>query len=373
MKLRAENKVAMKKIAFVIPYLSGGGAERVTAVLASQISRMDAYEVHMVSYSRDLQRDYPISESVQWHCLDRKVSNGHMVFGKLRFFRGTIECIQPDCVVSLGGAGVIALLSLSMIGLNVPLILSERNDPRNDPKRWHLRLLRRWAYGRCDGVVFQTHEALGYFPHKIRRKGTVICNPLIGELPERYTGIREKRIVSCCRLAPQKNLDLLIDAFCDLSGKFPDYVLHIYGEGQERCRLEKKIRSMEMETRIVLRGYSNDIYEEIRKASMFVSSSDYEGISNSMLEAIALGVPTVCTDCPAGGAREMIRHGINGLLVPTRDRAGLAQAMTAVLGDPLLAERIGCEGEKLRHAISPEVVALRWLDFVEQVEKSYEC
>ena len=119
----------MKKLMFVIPQLSGGGAERVTAVLAGEISCMDGYEVHLVTYRRDSERDYPVAEDVVWHCMDIKFSGIRVLVEKLRFFRNIIARIKPDYVVSLGGAGVIALLALSMMGLDIPLILSERNDP----------------------------------------------------------------------------------------------------------------------------------------------------------------------------------------------------------------------------------------------------
>ena len=353
---------------FVIPLLTGGGAERVTAVLASRISRMEGHEVHVVTYYRDQDRDYPLAEGVIRHSMDREAG----LTEKIGYLRRTIRNVKPDCVISLGGAGIAALLAVSVAGLKIPLILSERNDPRSDPKSLLLRLLRQWAYRCCDGVVFQTHEAMEFFFPGIQRKSCVICNPLTGNLPPRFDGIREKRIVTCCRLNAQKNLDLMIDAFAGLAPEFTDYTLHIYGEGEERPRLEEKIQRMGLADRVFLRGYSNRIYEEIRKAALYVSSSDYEGISNSMLEAIALGIPTVCTDCPAGGARETIRHGVNGLLVPVGNREKLTRAMEEVLADEAFAGKLSVEGEKLRDTISTENIARQWLAFGERVERKNE-
>ena len=363
----------MRKFLFVIPYLYDGGAERVTAVLASQISCKPGYEVHLAVYRRDSEQEYPVYEKVRWHTMDGKSSGVRALTEKMRFLRNTIRSVQPDCVISLGGAGIIALLALAAKGLRTPLIFSERNDPKSDPKGKLLRMLRRWAYASSDGVVFQTHEAMEFFPAGIQRKSTVICNPVTENLPPRYAGVRDKRIVTCCRLNAQKNLDLLIDAFSDISESFGDYTLHIYGEGEERPRLEEKIARMGLSHKAFLEGYSNQIHQEIWKASMFVSSSDYEGISNAMLEAIAMGIPVVCTDCPAGGARETIRHGTNGLLVPVRDREKLAQAMIQVLEDPQLAESMGVAGEKLRDTIGKEAIAQQWIAFAEQVEKKYGC
>ena len=361
----------MKKLMFVIPYLSGGGAERVTAVLADRICRMEGYEVHMAVYTRDPSGDYPVDNRVIWHSMEEMSSGVGGLVQKVGFFRRLMGAVHPNCVISLGGAGVIALLAVSMAGKKIPLILSERNDPASDPKAPLLRLLRWVAYNCCDGVVFQTRRARDFFSHRIRRKSRVIPNPLTGMLPPRFTGEREKRIVTCCRLNVQKNLDLMIDAFSDIAPRCPEYTLHIYGEGEERSRLEEKILSMGLENRVFLPGYSSRIYDEIWRAALYVSSSDYEGISNSMLEAIALGIPTVCTDCPAGGAGETIRHGVNGLLVPVRDREKLAHAMEKILKDTGLARTLGEAGEKLRHTIHVEAVARQWLTFAEEVEKRY--
>ena len=362
----------MKKLMFVMPFLCGGGAERVTAVLASEISLMPGYEVHLAVYKRDSKQEYPVDEHVRWHTMDLKLSGICALMEKVHFLRSTIRSVQPDCVISLGGAGIIALLVLAMTGLRIQLILSERNDPKSNPKGKLLRMLRKWSYASCDGVVFQTHEAMEFFSRGIQRKGKVICNPLTGKLPDRFTGVRDKRIVASCRLNAQKNIDLMIDAFSNVSRRFDDYSLHIYGEGEERQRLEAKIHGMGLDNKVFLEGYSNHIYDEIWKASMFVSSSNYEGISNSMLEAIAMGIPAVCTDCPAGGARETIVHGVNGMLVPVRNREKMVQAMISVLEDGQLAESISKEGEKLRKAISKEKIAEQWVDFANQVAKKYE-
>lgn len=359
----------MMKVLFAIPQLAGGGAERVTAALADEISRREGYEVHIAVYARDTAKDYHMAGPVIWHSLpDGRKPWYRRIPEKIRFFRKTVQTVAPDFVVSLAGPEVLTLLALGMRGYDVPLCLSERNDPQRYPKERHLRILRRWVYGLCDGLVFQTHEAMEYFPRVIRKKSVVIGNPLTGALPERYEGKREKRIVTACRLNAQKNLPLLLDAFSDLAQEFPEYTLDIYGEGPERERLTEKIEHMGLSDRITLRGFSDHIYDDIRRAALFVLPSDYEGISNSMLEAVALGVPTVCTDCPAGGARETIAHGVNGLLVPVGDRAALAEAMRRILRNDAFAEQISREGVKLRDHLSVSVIAQKWLNYLNTLE-----
>lgn len=358
----------MEKIVFVIEQLAGGGAERVTAALAGELCRLGNYEVHMVVYVRDEGADYPVDGAVRWHVLPQ-LSGGRLggILGRFRFLKESIRAIGPDMVFSLGTPRIAVPLSAAMTGSKTPLILSERNDPRQYPVSKAWRKLRDLSYRLADGVVFQTGEARDCFPASVRRKGTVICNPITGNLPERFEGVREKRIVNFCRLEPQKNLDLLIDAFSDVAGEFPEHVLDIYGDGPERERLERKIRDMGLSDRVRLPGFSAHIYEDIRRAALFVSSSNYEGISNSMLEAIALGVPSICTDCPAGGARETIESGVNGILVPVGGRQAMAAAMRRVLGDRELSGRLSRAGGELRIRISVEAIARRWLEFAERI------
>jgi glycosyltransferase involved in cell wall biosynthesis len=358
----------MKKIVFVIETLDGGGAERVTVALANELCARGKIEVHIINYSCDPQREYPTDSRIHRHevsCMGG--SKVGRIWGRIRLIRQTVKSIAPDCVVSLGSPLIVAPLTAAMVGLGIPLILSERNDPRRFPEKKFRRMLRMVYYTFCDALVFQTGQARDFFPVFMRKKSTVICNPITGQLPPRHEGQREKRIVNFCRLVPQKNLDLLIDAFSDIANEFPDYTLEIYGDGPLRQRLEKKIQDMNLQDRILLQGQSNQIYEDIRKAALFVSSSDYEGISNSMLEAMALGVPTVCTDCPAGGARETILHGENGLLVPTGDRAAMAEAMATVLRDPALAEKMSVAGTELRAKISVSAIADKWLAVIDQI------
>lgn len=356
----------MRKIVFIVPQLHGGGAERVTAVLANALCRDPQRQIHLLAY-RHGEGDYPLDDRVVCHYLRETRAGGHDLAAKLRFFRRTLRQIGPDCVITLAGPSLVALLTAAMAGTGIPLILSERNDPNRYPASRILRLTRLISYALCSGVVFQTRDAMDYFPGHVRRKGTVICNPITGSLPQCQEGQREKRIVNWCRLNPQKNLDLLLDAFGDLAEKYPAYTLEIYGDGEERQRLTEKVRRMGLTDRVVLHGHCTGVHAQVRGAALFVSSSDYEGMSNSMLEAIALGIPSICTDCPIGGAREIIEDGVNGILVPTGDRAALAAAMDRVLTDGVLAEKLSREGRKLRQTISADAVADRWMAFVNKV------
>ena len=364
----------MKKIVFVIRHLHSGGAERVTAALANELCKNNQYQVHVIIFSRDSESEYHLDDRVCCHSMGTPPC-GRMkaIIYRCTYLRKIIDSINPYCVVSLDGIRSIMLTLVSMIGRKRHLVLSERNDPRSHPSSKALRLLRFFAYSVCAGVIFQTNEAKSFFPKFIQKKSVVICNPITSELPDPNTGERVPRIVNFCRLVPQKNLGLLIDAFSDIVDLFPEYSLHIYGDGEERERLENKIKQMNLQNKILLHGYSNNIYEEINDAALFVSSSNYEGISNSMLEAMALGIPCICTDCPAGGARDVIKPGVNGLLVAVGDKSGLSQMMKEVLSNKELSETISEGGLKLREELCVSEISKKWVHAIEMfVENNTE-
>ena len=346
---------------FMIPQLFGGGAERVTAVLANELCKNN--EVSIVVYKRG-NNDYSIDERIKIYDMESQLTgSGHDVFAKMKALKRIIKNTDPVCVISLAGPGAAVLLAVLMVGMKTKLILSERNDPKNFPKEKFLRVLRRIAYELCDGVVFQTKEAKNFFSKRIKRKSCVIKNPVLCELPNRFEGEREHKIVNWCRLNEQKNLDLLIEAFSDVEKEFPEYTLEIYGEGPERERLADKIKKLGLDKKVFLCGHSDKVHEKVYKAALFVSSSDFEGISNSMLEAMAMGIPCVCTDCPAGGARETIENKVNGILVSVGNRECMADAIRCVLGDKNTAENLSKEGEKLRKEIEAEFIAEQWMKF----------
>lgn len=355
------------RLAFVMGRLRGGGAERVTASLINELSK-DGHEIHLISYESDERTDYPISKETIVHTME-SVSSSRLglILSKIKYFRKTITALKPDCVICLDGAKVKVVLTIAVFGKLCPLILAERNDPAREPKGAVVRFLRLVCYHICDGVVFQTEGARDFFSERIRKKSAVIQNPLSQHLPEPYNGPKSKRIVNFCRLIPQKNLPLLIDAFSDIANEFPDYCLEIFGEGPLRNSLQEHINGLEMDNRVFLQAFANPIYPQICDASLFVSSSDYEGISNSMLEAMAMGIPSVCTDCPPGGARETIQDGVNGLLVPIGDRRAIGQAIRRVLADSNFAERLGRESIEIRNRLAPHKISEQWLMYAEQI------
>ena len=256
---------------------------------------------------------------------------------------------------------------LAARGLENRVVLSERGDAgRRMKKRYGKKFIEKY-YRRADAVVFQTEYARDAYPSAIAEKGVVIPNPLKAGLPAPFTGERTKRAVTFCRISRQKNLPLLIDAFARFHKDFPEHSLAVYGDApnvegeQVLSQVKAQIREAGLADAVRFYPFSSTVHQEILGDAMYVNSSDFEGLSNAMLESMAIGLPVVCTDCPVGGARSVITDGENGLLVPMQDPQALADAMGRLADDPALRARVSKNAALLRESLSLPAIAGRWL------------
>ena len=223
------------------------------------------------------------------------------------------------------------ILAISSWFVNNRIVFSERNNPRKVPIGWHQQALRNFAFRFADALVFQTEDARSYFPESVQKRGVIIPNPIMVNCHHLLRESVRRQSLQPVDYILKKNLPMMINAFSMLADEFPEYKLVIYGQGVLEDELRAQIKSLNLEDRILLPGFASNILEKVAPCSMFVSSSDFEGISNSMLEALGMGLPAVVTDCPVGGARMVIKSGENGILVPVGDTQAMYEAMRSVL------------------------------------------
>ena len=223
----------------------------------------------------------------------------------------------------------------------------------------------------ADFCVFQTEQQKSYYGKHVKNNGVVIRNPLSSDLPYKYEGERQKKIVNFCRTHPAKNLMLLINAFVKFSEFYPEYELIIYGATSTKMAEDYKqelltyVEKIGMSEKIKILNAIPNVHQKIYDYSMFVSSSVLEGLSNSMIEALAIGLPCVCTDCLGGGAREMIVDGENGLLIPNNDVEAMSKAMCRMIDEKGLAERCSNNAYKIREELAVENIVDKWLQLFE--------
>lgn len=350
------------KIAFVVGNLYAGGAERVASLIANRLDA-DGHEVYIIVIASD-KITYNISPNVKIiKCIKKSNVKGLGFINRVISIREELKNISPDVCISFT-VGVNIYAVLANVRLKNRLVLAERNDPHYDPSSKIERFLRRILYLQADGYVFQTEGEKSFFSKRIQNKSVVIPNPLNPEIPEPYMGVRKKKFVTVGRLFPQKRIDLAIGAFAEACSERQDYKLEIYGDGPLHNELAQYIEEIGMEDRIILCGAHKDIYDKIKDAYGFILSSDYEGISNAMLEAMALGVPTISTDYPSGGAREFITNKVNGLLVPVGSKTELINAIRYLIDNPADAEKIGKNSAEIRKSIKMDKIINAWTEYI---------
>lgn len=346
-------------ITFVISQLGGGGAERVMVTLCNKFVER-GYNVGLITYLK-YEDAYKLSDKVKHTRLDIGIKDYST---QIKAIRSAIEINNSDVVVSF-----LSMVNVEAILANKPLkskiIVSERNDPARLPSRKIKRLIRNYVYRFADGYVLQTPEAKAYFG-KISEKGVIIPNPLSDKLPDFSETPKDNCFITAVRLDSQKNLSMMINAFSVFLKSHPEYTLKIFGKGPMHNELQNKIDSMGLSENIFLEGFSKDIYKEMLSAKAFLLSSDYEGISNSMLEALALGVPVISTDHPIGGARMFIENGKNGYLVPVREPAKMAKAMEQLVSCGLDAD-ISKEALKLRERLNSDTITDMWEKYITEI------
>lgn len=359
------NKIcANKKVLFVTSSLSGGGAERVLTTVANYLKKNGA-AVAVLKTSTKIKGNYDLDSRIPVIELPKisanKVTKAFFMVHNIR----KVFLQHKDYVIISFLSDNNMLSILASRGLGNKLIISERNDPSQNCGNEYLRWIRNQLYRLADWNVFQTEDAKNYFCQYIQRRSSVIPNPIyIKDGQNSYKLHVEKTIIAVGRLTPQKNYPMLISAFDIFHRSHPEYKLRIFGDGPLKDEIIALIEKYSLSEYVQLRGFTNTIYDEMKKSKIYVSSSDYEGISNTMLEALALGIPTIVTDCPVGGGKLVIEDGVNGFLVPVGDSERLAMKLCQLVEDETLMSKFSYNSQSVKVKFSVERICSMWEDII---------
>lgn len=358
----------MKKICFLVNSLKRGGAERVIANLAEYFW-IEGYCVKIVTpiqekeeYSVNTEIGRIMSEPPKERLHGNRI---HNFLVRLRYLRNIWKQEKPDIIISfIGKVNMMALLTTR--GLKIPVLVSVRSDPNREYKDKVLKFLSKTLFCCARGIIVQTRDAESYFPVWLRRKCKILPNPLNSEfIREPYQGIRKNVIVTVGRLDVNKNQKLLIDVFGKISDEFPELELEIYGDGNQRKEWQAYTEQMRWGKKVHFMGRCDRIADHIQDARIFVLTSRVEGMPNALMEAMALGIPCISTDCPCGGPRTLIQHGKNGVLFPVDDTKGLETLLRNILKDKQFEEQLGKQAYESAKLWRPEIVNRQWQEYIE--------
>lgn len=350
-------------IAIVTRNMGAGGAERVIAQLLNEWAEQ-GITCSLICLEH-VEPFYKLSDKVNYYNVPFQSHNRALnKIGKYISLRNLVCKIRPDVVLSMPEEIGIYVIP-ALIGTKIPVVVSERNNPWVMPYKKITRVIRKIVYPFANGFIFQTECAASFFSKKIRAKGIVLKNPLdLERIPKPYIGSRRKTIVAAGRFEKQKNFTLLIDAFAKICSMHNDYKLIIYGDGTLRNALTIYASQVLPAGSYEFPGKTTDLLTKINNAGAFVLSSDYEGIPNVLIEALAMGVPCISTDCPSGGPRELISDGKNGLLVPINDVDLLADRLERVISKEII---LTPNPDEIKKSLDSRNLSRKWYNYLEKI------
>ncbi len=370
------------RITLVIFSLSHGGAERVMSTLANYWAAK-CWNVTMLTFDNgELPPFYELKSEIHHRSLGIAKDSPNLLIGiwlnlkRIWLLRGAIRNSKPDAVISfMDTTNIVTLLATR--GLKVPVIVSERIDPAMHSIGRIWERLRRWTYPFADRVVVQSKGALAYFSSKQQSRACILPNPVslpmkpeqksdklsIGQFPAKDA---RRSLVGMGRLTRQKGFDLLLQAFARLKDSHPEWTLTILGEGELRAELESLCNSLGLSDLVDFPGVVKNPYKILQQADIFVMSSRFEGFPNALCEAMACGLPVISTDCPSG-PREIIRDGIDGILVPNENVDALAAGMNRLMSDEQERKRLSARATEVLERFSLENVMEMWEEVLNQV------
>ncbi len=343
-------------IVYVLPNMSSGGAERVVSILSKRFVEQGIDTT--IVYMFDRTTHYEVSQGVKSVYLDLLDESKWARVKKIREFLKEIKSENP--IVIPFQDSCLKYILLANVGIGCKVISCERNNPYvKGNGKWD-KFKAETPYKLSHFSVFQTHDARNYYSSISDKRCKVIANPIVYMGTDWNGDKSPEKLISVCRLHPQKNLPMLIDAIEIAKKTYSDICISIFGEGELKSELEHIILQKQLESNVKLCGRVNNVGELLAVSSVFLSSSDFEGISNSMLEAMSVGMPIICTDCPIGGARMMLQGGA-GILTPVGDANALAQAIVSMLSDKVQMNEYARIAKLRSLEYSDEMIASEWI------------
>lgn len=346
------------KISFFIGSMGRGGAERVISILANDYCAR-GWDVDIVLMLKNAV-EYPLNEHIG--IVDMTGPSGSYIKNApywVRSIRKYMKNRKPDRVVAFAGR-INALVLTATVGMKQAIIVSERNDPKHDGRGKGILWYCNRIYRRADKIVYQNAYEKSCFDKTLENRGYIIPNPIAVDVLKKETD--SLTVATAGRLGPQKNQAMLIRAMALVHEKHPEVKCRIYGEGSLREALQQQIRELGLENTVTLEGNVSDIHQRLATCGIFVMTSNFEGLSNALIEAMMMGMPCITTNFP--GVDELISHAENGLMVPMDDHVALAQQIERLIEDREFAKVLGAKAKEYAQQFRAKVVLQQWRDVI---------
>ncbi len=362
------------KITLVIASLGAGGAERVLTLLAAGFVAR-GHEITVITLDRQVNDFYSLPKAIRRVSLDAFQESGGLIPAlrhnteRLRKLRSSIRLSDPGCVISFcTETNVLTLLSL--LGANVRVIVTEHCDPTRFKVGAAWNLLRYMTYNLSFKVASVSKGVSNGFRWLPRKRNIVIYNPIVITESSDHSSpetdgldATRKWLVSMGRLADQKGFDILINAYSRIAADFPDWQLIIIGDGELHEKLSRLIFELGQTRNILLVGRLKNPFAVLKQARIFVMASRFEGFPMAHGEALLCGVPVIATNCPSG-PNELIRDGVDGVLVPVEDVDTLSITMKDLMVDKDKRKCLTGNAQDVGNRFSLDKILGNWEDVI---------
>ena len=355
------------RISFACNNIGTGGAERVLCGIANRMS-LDGHDVRIICYKKLDSFYYHLEKKVEIIELDPNINSRNSFisrkFAGIFNLKRLFDAVKgSDCVISFYTRQNCYSILVCRL-LHIPVICAERDSRfMTDGKINHI--MRKVFYPFANGFIHQTKMAQEYLrKHEgVKCKDIVIPNPIWMESFADRKEI-EGYVSTVGRIDAGKNIDGIIRAFAGVLKDVPYASLHIWGEGPNLDEYKALVLEKGLTDSIFFEGHTNDVSQVYLQSEVFVLFSHGEGYPNVLMEALAFGTPSVASDCPVGGPRDMINNGVNGFLVENENEEALSSAITRLLKNEALREKFSDSCIAIRESNSFQTIYEKWMHYI---------
>lgn len=356
------------KVCFIIGAMNYSGAEKVLSIIMGELADQGE-DISVIL----LEQAYGLKETLGKIKTFGAKADGSTISRLSKrwyYIRKNVQEINPDVVVSFGSVCNVNSI-MSLIGAGVPVVVCERNDPFFDPRSKKERIERNILYRLADGYVFQTEKIADYFKTICGKKPVaIIPNPIIDN-EIRWNNLNYRKVISTvARLDDfQKCHYKMMKAFSLFSNKYPEYKLEIYGDGPDKERYQEYIKKYNLTDKVCLMGKTNKPQEAIMDSAAFLFTSKFEGMPNSLMEAMSIGIPCISTDCGGGGAKALFQFcNMDRYLLKEATEESIANALCDLVDNHELQLKLSLNAIKINEKLEKGSVGRQWRDYLLQVK-----
>lgn len=357
-----------KTLLFVTPCLSFAGAEKILCWVADEFANV-GYKVQIVNLNLVGNNSYfkrkPL-ENVEVVDLNIEYKKGLNNYYRVKKIAKIAKQNNAEAIIAFTRYPCI-LAVLAGKWVKIPVITSERGDPYQYKKgiRNKIGFL---ILNKADGCVFQTENAMKAYSEKLIKRSRVIPNPVFNNGLNHWKDNNGLNVISVGRLDNyQKRYDVMIKGFSIFVKSHPEYSLEIFGKGLDEKMIMNIAKNSGASSKIYFRGLTTNTTAELLKARIFLITSDFEGIPNSLLEAMAIGMPVISTTCSPGGAEFLIKDHKNGLLVSCGDPEAVAAALSEFADNTKLLLTCAQNAYDTANQFNPQRIFIEWKRYVESI------